>query len=56
MARGFVEVRESLIAERSIAEVLLHVGPADRRFLAGLRDELAKYGHPSLGIQEVTGG
>lgn len=56
MARGFVEVRESLIAERSIAEVLLHVGPTDRRFLAGLRDELAKYGNPSLGIREVTGG
>ena len=55
MARGNVEVRESLITEFSIAEAPVHVGPTDSRFLAGLEDELAQSGNPFLGVREVTG-
>ena len=55
MARGFANMRESLITERSIAELLMPIGPADRRFLAGLEDELAQSGNPFLGVRKVTG-
>ena len=56
MARGFANMRESLITERSIAELLMPIGPADRRFLVALEDELAQSGVPILRIREVTGG
>lgn len=56
MARGFANMRESIVTEYSIAEALVPVGPDDRRFLTALTDTLERSHTRLLEIREVTGG